>query len=51
MLQCGQFELVRDALRLLRAQSERHNAAEPGRVIHELTTTGVVFNKGNMVEC
>jgi glycogen debranching enzyme len=50
MLQCGQFELVRDALRLLRAQSERHNAAEPGRVIHELTTTGVVFNKGNMVE-
>jgi glycogen debranching enzyme len=50
MLQSGQFELVRDALRSLKTQSERHNADEPGRVIHELSSTGVVFNKGNMVE-
>jgi glycogen debranching enzyme len=50
MLQCGQFELVRDALRFLKTQSERYNADEPGRVIHELSSTGVVFNKGNMVE-
>jgi glycogen debranching enzyme len=50
MLQSGQFELVRDALRFLKTQSERHNADEPGRVIHELSSTGVVFNKGNMVE-
>ncbi|MCL6510802.1 MAG: hypothetical protein K6U78_08945 [Anaerolineae bacterium] len=50
MLQSGQFELVRDTLRLLKIQSERHNPDEPGRVIHELSSTGVVFNKGNMVE-
>ncbi|MCS6847083.1 MAG: hypothetical protein RMN52_05135 [Anaerolineae bacterium] len=50
MLQSGQFELVRDTLRLLKTQSERHNPGEPGRVIHELSTTGVVFNAGNMVE-
>lgn len=50
VLQSGQFELVRDTLRLLRSQSERHNPGEPGRVIHELSTTGVVFNAGNMVE-
>ncbi|PJF47800.1 MAG: hypothetical protein CUN48_06885 [Candidatus Thermofonsia Clade 3 bacterium] len=50
MLQSGQFELVRDTLRLLRSQSERHNPGEPGRVIHELSTTDVVFNVGNMVE-
>ncbi len=50
MLQSGQFELVRDTLRLLKAQSERHNPDEPGRVLHELSTTDVVFNAGNMVE-
>ncbi|BCX04773.1 MAG: hypothetical protein KatS3mg053_2711 [Candidatus Roseilinea sp.] len=50
MLQSGQFELVRDTLRLLKSQSERHNPGEPGRVIHELSTTNVVFNAGNMVE-
>jgi len=35
---------------LLKIQSERHNPDESGRVIHELSSTGVVFNKGNMVE-
>lgn len=50
MLQSGQFELVRDTLRLLKLQSEHHNPHEPGRVIHELITTDVVFNAGNMVE-
>jgi glycogen debranching enzyme len=50
MLQSGQFELVRDTLRLLMRQSEAHNPAERGRVLHELSTTGVVFNAGNMVE-
>ncbi|MCS7057041.1 MAG: hypothetical protein NZM18_12810 [Thermoflexales bacterium] len=50
MLQSGQFELVRDTLRLIKRQSERYNPSEPGRVIHELSTTDVVFNAGNMVE-
>jgi glycogen debranching enzyme len=50
MLQSGQFELVRDTLRLLKAQSERLNPNEPGRVIHELSSVGVAFNTGNMVE-
>ena len=50
MLQSGQFELVRDTLRLLKTQSELHNPDEPGRVLHEMSSTGVVFNKGNTVE-
>ncbi len=50
MLQSGQFELVRDTLRLLKTHSETHNPDEPGRVLHEMSSTGIVFNKGNMVE-
>src|SRR4030095_2748583 len=50
MLQSGQFELVRDTLHLLKRWSLQHNAGEPGRVLHEMSTTGVVFNAGNMVE-
>ena len=50
MLQSGQFELVRDTLRFLKEQSERYNPGEGGRVIHELSSTGVAFNHGNMVE-
>ncbi len=50
MLQSGQFELVRDTLRLLKRWSEHYNPDEPGRVIHEMSSTGAVFNKGNMVE-
>jgi glycogen debranching enzyme len=50
MLQSGQFEMVRDTLRLLKDQSELRNPDEPGRVIHEMSTTGVIFNEGNLVE-
>jgi glycogen debranching enzyme len=50
MLQSGQFDLVTSTLRLLKRTSESHNAETPGRVIHELATTGVVFNPGNLVE-
>jgi len=50
MLQVGLFDLVKATLRLLKQVSETHHRDEPGRVIHELTTTGVVFNPGNLVE-
>lgn len=50
MLQAGLFDLAKETLRLLQRASLRHNPDEPGRVIHELTTTGVVFNPGNLVE-
>lgn len=50
MVQSGQFELAKATLQLLKAVSECHNIDEPGRVIHEMSTTGVVFNAGNLVE-
>lgn len=50
MLQSGQFELVRESLRLLQRWSQQHNSTEPGRVLHEMSTTGIAYNKGNMVE-
>jgi glycogen debranching enzyme len=50
MLQSGQFELVRDTLRLLKRHSEAQNPDEPGRVLHEMSSVGIVFNKGNTVE-
>jgi len=50
MLQAGLFGLTQDSLRLLQRASAKANPDEPGRVIHELTTTGVVFNPGNLVE-
>ncbi|MEZ4709475.1 MAG: hypothetical protein R3A44_19860 [Caldilineaceae bacterium] len=50
LVQSGQFELAKSTLRLLKQASERHNASEPGRVIHEMSTTGVVYNAGNLVE-
>ena len=50
MLQTGQFDLVKATLNLLKQTSEQHNVDEPGRVIHELTTTSVVYNPGNLVE-
>ena len=50
MLQAGLFELARATLDLLKRVSVETNTDEPGRVIHELTTTGVVFNPGNLVE-
>lgn len=50
MLQSGQFELARDTLHLLKRWSEHHNPDEPGRVLHEMSSTGAIFNKGNTVE-
>jgi glycogen debranching enzyme len=50
MLQAGLFEQVSETLQLLHRASLATNSDQPGRVIHELTTTGVVFNRGNLVE-
>lgn len=50
MLQAGLFDLARETLRLIRRASVRVNPDHPGRVIHELTTTGQVPNRGNLVE-
>jgi glycogen debranching enzyme len=50
MLQAGLFELSKASLRLLKQVSLTTNPNEPGRVIHELATTGVVYNAGNLVE-
>ncbi|MEZ4869046.1 MAG: hypothetical protein R3C14_47430 [Caldilineaceae bacterium] len=50
MLQAGLFALTKSTLRLLKRVSEQHNPTTPGRVIHELSTTGVVYNPGNLVE-
>lgn len=50
MLQAGLFDQVRDTLHLLHRSSVATNPDQPGRVIHELATTGVVFNPGNLVE-
>jgi glycogen debranching enzyme len=50
MLQAGQFELVRESLRLLHRASLKRNPTEPGRVIHEMSSNGAVFNEGNAVE-
>ena len=50
MLQSGQSDLLKATLCLLRDQSLAQNAGQPGRVLHEMSTTGVVFNAGNLVE-
>ncbi len=50
LLHGGLFELAQQSLRLLHQASLQANPGQPGRVIHELTTTGVVYNKGNLVE-
>jgi len=50
MLQAGQFELVKETLLLLHRESLRRNPTEPGRVLHEMSTNGVVYNEGNAVE-
>lgn len=50
MLQAGLFDLTKESLRLLLRVSKEENTDEPGRVIHELSTTGVVYNPGNIVE-
>lgn len=50
MLQAGQFELVRDSLRLLHHASLKRNPTELGRVVHEMSTNGAIYNEGNAVE-
>lgn len=50
MLQAGLFNVTKSTLTLLKQVSEEHNRGEPGRVIHELSTTGIVYNPGNLVE-
>jgi len=47
-LATGQFDLVKQNLRLLRDQSAKVNGN--GRIIHEVSTNGVVFNPGNTQE-
>ena len=44
----GDFDLAKQTLRLLLAQSNKVNGN--GRIIHEVTTNGVVFNPGNTQE-
>ncbi len=50
MLQAGLFELTKATLRLLKRVSETENRNEPGRIIHEMSTVGIVHNPGNLVE-
>ncbi len=44
----GWFDMAKDTLRLLASVSETTNGN--GRIIHEVSTTGVVFNPGNTQE-
>ncbi len=44
----GDFELVKQTLRLLRNQSNKVNGN--GRIVHEITTDGPVTNRGNTQE-
>lgn len=48
VLALGWFDLAKDTLRLLARVSEQCNG--DGRIIHEVSTTGVVFNPGNAQE-
>jgi hypothetical protein len=48
LIASGDFELVKQTLRLLRHHSARVNGN--GRIIHEVTTNGVVYNPGNTQE-
>jgi glycogen debranching enzyme len=49
LLPLGGHELAEQTLRLLADASRRENGAS-GRIIHELSCTGVVFNPGNTQE-
>lgn len=44
----GDFELAKQTLRLLKNESLKHNGN--GRIIHEVSTNGVVYNPGNTQE-
>ena len=48
LMRSGDFELVKQTLRLLRSQSSKVNAN--GRIAHEITTDGAVANPGNTQE-
>jgi glycogen debranching enzyme len=48
LIASGDFDLVKQTLRLLRHHSARANGN--GRIIHEVTTNGVVYNPGNTQE-
>lgn len=47
-LSLGWFDLAKETVRLLARESEKQNG--DGRIIHEVSTTGVVFNPGNAQE-
>lgn len=44
----GDFELVKQTLRLLKNESMKKNGN--GRIVHEISTNGVVYNPGNTQE-
>jgi hypothetical protein len=48
MMATGDFDLVKQTLRLLNSQSMRANGN--GRIVHEVTTNGAVSNPGNTQE-
>ena len=48
LLATGDFDLAKQTLRLLRDQSAKFNGN--GRIIHEVTTYGALFNPGNTQE-
>jgi hypothetical protein len=48
LIATGDFDLAKQALRFLRRQSVKAN--KNGRIVHELTTNGVVSNPGNTQE-
>ena len=48
LIATGDFDLVKQTLRLLRRHSAKVNGN--GRIIHEVTTNGVVYNPGNTQE-
>ena len=48
LIATGDFDLVKETLRLLRRESAKANGN--GRIIHEVTTNGVVYNPGNTQE-
>ena len=48
LMATGDFDLVKQTLRLLKNQSMKANGN--GRIVHEVTTNGAVFNPGNTQE-
>ena len=48
VLAFGQYSWAQDTLTLLKNASERTNGN--GRIVHEVSTTGIVYHRGNMQE-